>query len=401
MDDKNRTKITDLFADSTNAANTSFDNTQNVGTNISQIPKKSPSGAETTEFLAAGAGGSNQQGNQTSDYRSTSDFKSNLTSQLSMDVSAFSDYFKSGLNDPKKRIMLMVVVTALICGGLFLYMNKFGSSSSSDYEEDEFSQSDFDDDDSRDSFDNDDDNDITEDSNQASSSSDSDDGFDAEDTASFDYEEELAEEDQEIEDEFAQESMDSSDAMSGLASATGGEGAPRIISPSDDQSRNYDETSEYAQFEWEGEPGGVISFSRSSNMIPLEKQIAVSENYYRLAHPWPGTWFWRVENNQGSSAVKRFYVDPPIKRQMALDPLLQPLSGSGGVVSWQGDTKVARYVIEISQSGWSNPQFKFQTSGTSLTLNSVTPGSYQLRLGAFSEVSGRWEYTDAISANIE
>jgi hypothetical protein len=78
------------------------------------------------------------------------------------------------------------------------------------------------------------------------------------------------------------------------------------------------------------------------------------------------------------------------------------LAGSGGVVSWTGDKGVAYYRVELNQSDdWSNPMFKFSSSGSQVQLNGVGAGQYQLRLGAFSEVSGRWEFTQPIAVTIQ
>ena len=175
------------------------------------------------------------------------------------------------------------------------------------------------------------------------------------------------------------------------------------LNPPNGASRSYDETSEYADFSWGGSPGGFIYFSRNRSMQPAEKMARVSGNSYRLRHPWPGTWYWKVQNGAGGSEVASFRVSPAIRRNVALN---QPqgggvLSGNGGMVSWSGDSKVARYKVEISGSGWANPDYKFQTSGSDLQLQNVAAGSYQMRVGAFSEVSGRWEFTQPVDVVVE
>ena len=70
------------------------------------------------------------------------------------------------------------------------------------------------------------------------------------------------------------------------------------------------------------------------------------------------------------------------------------IAGSGGVVSWQAGEKIARYSVEVVGSGgsWAQPTHRFGTSGTSVALQGVSPGTYDIRVGAFSEVSGRWEW---------
>jgi hypothetical protein len=72
------------------------------------------------------------------------------------------------------------------------------------------------------------------------------------------------------------------------------------------------------------------------------------------------------------------------------------------VVSWTGDKAVAYYRVELNQSDdWSNPMFKFSSSGSQVQLNAVAAGNYQLRLGAFSEVSGRWEFTQPVEVAVQ
>jgi hypothetical protein len=178
---------------------------------------------------------------------------------------------------------------------------------------------------------------------------------------------------------------------------------PAALNPPSGSSRSYDETSEYAEFSWEGSPGGYIYFSRNPNLEPVEKRVMVDGNNYRLRHPWPGTWYWKVQNGAGASEIASFTVDPAVRRNVALN---QPqsgssLSGNGGLVSWTGDSKVARYKVEISGSGWANPDYKFQTSGNDLQVQGVSVGNYQMRVGAFSEVSGRWEFTQPVDVVVE
>ncbi|MCY4380086.1 MAG: hypothetical protein OXC40_00745 [Proteobacteria bacterium] len=313
----------------------------------------------------------------------STEFKSDLVSQLSMDTTGFSQFFRDGAgSDNIKKIALVAGVVLL--GGLFFIVKPFGASdsgSSSDYDDPSSFSSD---DDSDDDYDDD------------TSASDSDD-----DSYDDSYDDDYGDDDTAASDSDDDSYDDSYDDDSSMDSAYGGEGAPTLVSPQDGQRRSYDETSESAVFEWSGTPGGHISFSRNSEMVPLEKKIAVSGNTYALAHPWPGLWYWQVENESGVSEVSRFVVDAPVRRNVSLVPLMGALSGSGGVVAWQGDTKVARYIVELSQSGWSNPQLRIQTSGTSVTLNNVMPGAYKLRVGAFSEVAGRWEYINPVDVTIE
>jgi hypothetical protein len=114
--------------------------------------------------------------------------------------------------------------------------------------------------------------------------------------------------------------------------------------------------------------------------------------------------FWKVESEAGASEVRSFSVSAPVRRNVALTAPAGggTLAGTGGVVSWTGDKGVAYYRVELNQSDdWSNPQFKFSSSGSQAQLNGVSAGQYKMRLGAFSEVSGRWEYTQPISVNVQ
>jgi hypothetical protein len=139
-------------------------------------------------------------------------------------------------------------------------------------------------------------------------------------------------------------------------------------------------------------------------MQPEVMRVKVSGSSYAFHHPWPGQWFWKVESEGGASDVRSFSVAAPIRRNIALSAPAAgaALAGSGGVVAWTGDKGVAYYRVELNQSDdWSNPMFKFSSSGSQVQLNGVGAGQYQLRLGAFSEVSGRWEFTQPIAVTIQ
>lgn len=184
---------------------------------------------------------------------------------------------------------------------------------------------------------------------------------------------------------------------------SGGGVPPSLATPPNGAARDYDETSESAEFTWEGSPGGYIMFSRSPNMASLDRRARVSGNSYSFHHPAPGTWYWMVKNGGGSSSINSFTISPPIKRNLSM---VAPtpggaLTGNGGVVSWQGDNKVAFYRVEVSNSGWANPMYRFATSGTQLQVQGVSPGSYQIRVGGFSESSGRWEYTSPVDVTVQ
>ena len=354
MNENEKTKISDLFNSSPNQ--------QDVYGSMNATASHQPENASTGEDLS---------------NPFASDMKTDLAgSQMSMDMSGFSQFFEKQ-SDSSKKIILGVGIVVIVAGLFFIF-----TSDSSDEEAD---SSDFYGD--TDTEDNYDENEMEEDNNDENI---------AEDNLLSDNND--FNEDNNYDDADNYDDM-TSDAMSEDMVASG---ALRLITPMDGQARGYDETAEYALFEWEGSSSATVVFSRNANMNPVEKRVYVSGNSYRLAHPWPGTWYWQVQGDDGDvSEVSRFIVDAPVRRQVAMAPLPSPLSGNGGVVSWTGDTKVARYTVELSQSGWANPAMRYQTSGTSLPLTGVTPGQYQVRVGAFSEVSGRWEYTPPVSVSIE
>jgi len=191
-------------------------------------------------------------------------------------------------------------------------------------------------------------------------------------------------------------------ARSAKSSFSGGSGQISLGEPADGSSLTYDETQGPAVFSWTG-GGGYIMFSRNSSMSPATMRVPVSGNSYNFKHPWPGTWYWKVENNTGATEVRSFKVMAAPRRNIALQ---QPASGgsiagSGGTVSWQGDSKVAHYRVEFTSGSWANPQYRFASSGNSLQLQGVPAGQFQMRVGAFSEIAGRWEYTAPVSVTVQ
>ncbi len=178
-----------------------------------------------------------------------------------------------------------------------------------------------------------------------------------------------------------------------------GSGPISLGEPADGSSLNYDETQGPATFSWTG-GGGYIVFSRNASMNPHVIKVPVSGNSYAFHHPWPGTWYWKVQNSSGSTEVRSFTVGAPVRRNIALQTS-GAVAGNGGTVTWQGDAGVAYYRVEFSNGSWANPQYRFASSGNSVTVSGVPAGQYQMRLGAFSEVSGRWEYTAPSSVTVQ
>ncbi len=91
------------------------------------------------------------------------------------------------------------------------------------------------------------------------------------------------------------------------------------------------------------------------------------------------------------------------KRDIAI---LEPKNGATlvkdtGMVSWRGDHYVTYYRVEITNKGWANPSYRFATTGTQMQVHNVPQGAYDMRIGAFSELSGRWEYTNPIKVTVQ
>lgn len=190
----------------------------------------------------------------------------------------------------------------------------------------------------------------------------------------------------------------------GTAGMSGAVGDMQVVMPSAGQMRNYDETTGDALFQWEGMADYIV-FARRSSMTAPERRIRVSgSNSYGLRDAWPGTWYWRLESADGSqySETQSFTISTPPRRNIALS---QPSAGASisgdSSVAWNGDEKISYYRVEISAGNFSAPNYRFATVGTSVQLSGVMAGSYQLRVGGFSEVSGRWEYTDPIAITVQ
>ena len=183
-----------------------------------------------------------------------------------------------------------------------------------------------------------------------------------------------------------------------------GTGDLQVVSPADGQSRDYDETTGGAFFQWEGSADYIV-FSRSNSMTPVVHRIRVTGNdSYSLRDAYPGRWYWRLESEDQSSYsdVQSFSIASPAPRSISLSEPTSGASISGdSLVSWSGDNKVSYYRVELSDGNFASPNYRFSTTGTSMQMSGVMSGSYQLRVGGFSEVSGRWEYSQPISITVQ
>lgn len=178
-------------------------------------------------------------------------------------------------------------------------------------------------------------------------------------------------------------------------------GVPSHLGPENGSTRFYDESAQRAAFTWQGGPAW-IKFSRTQDMKAIEVKAWVTSGKYYFHQPYPGTWYWQVSNNLGSSDVHTFVINPPVRRKVVLsEPADGATLASGGKVVWTGDTRVAFYRVELGDGDWTKPAHRFATSGTELALKGVSAGSYKLRLGSFSEVSGQWEYSTPIKITVQ
>lgn len=177
---------------------------------------------------------------------------------------------------------------------------------------------------------------------------------------------------------------------------------PTLLTPEGNATRNYDETANDAIFSWTGGPASWIKFSQNPNMNPLAFKVWIKGNHYKFHRPYPGKWYWQVSNKAGESEIRNFTINLPIERNLKL---VSPASGESmsndSLVKWIGDTNITYYKVEVSNRGWNNPNYKFSTSATKIKLSKIEAGSYNLRIGAFSEVSGRWEYSDIVPVSFQ
>jgi hypothetical protein len=305
-------------------------------------------------------------GTQTNPF--TGDLKGEFTSDFGTNTNAVSQIFKGGgFTEDKNKIIIIGVIVLAVLGGAFFYLT-----SSEDEEFDELA---------------------TEESMEGEATE----GEEATATEGATDEAVTGTEGEATTDATTEAVTEAPPMEAAPAAETmGNTGAFTIVSPHDGASQNYDETQGPAVFQWEG-PADKIVFARNSAMSPIDRSVRLSgQNTYSFHHPHPGTWYWRVENAAGASEVRSFIVNAPERRNF---PVSQPtaggaIAGSGGVVSWQPGDKIARYQVQLAPQGssWANPQYRFSTSGNSVQLQGVAPGAYDMRVGAFSEVSGRWEW---------
>lgn len=170
--------------------------------------------------------------------------------------------------------------------------------------------------------------------------------------------------------------------------------APQIISPFHGAEISYDLTKGPALFEWQGQATHIV-FSRHRTMKPIARRFHVSgQTSYAFRGPAPGVWYWRLDRGGEPGEARSFRVTPPIARTF---PIQEPLSDTqipaeGALVRWQTDAKITWYKALVFDH-ISGQQVHMQgTSGDHLRLKQLKGGIYDLKLGGFSEVSGKWEW---------
>jgi hypothetical protein len=319
-------------------------------------------------------------GTQTNPF--TGDLKGEFTSDFGTNTNAVSQIFKSsGFGEDRNKMIIIGVVVLAVLGGAFFYLT-----SSEDEEFNEFTEE----------------------------GAPTEEGATPGEEATTDATGEAKEGEEgaapaETADAAATEAMPSATTEAATATATAtasaSTGGLSITSPQDGAQQTYDETQGPAVFQWEG-PADRIVFARNASMNPVNRTVNLGgATSYSFNNPHPGTWYWKIENSSGASEVRSFTVNSPVRRTF---PVSQPsaggsVAGNGGVVSWAAGEKVARYQVQLVSAGssWANPQYRFSTSGNSVQLQGVSAGSYDMRVGAFSEVSGRWEWQVVSGVNVQ
>ncbi len=172
-------------------------------------------------------------------------------------------------------------------------------------------------------------------------------------------------------------------------------GPGQIDGPPNGHTMGYSEASP-VYFTWGG--GGAVKFSRNANMSPLDR--SAKGGSFAFHGPMPGTWYWQAGNGE----IRSFNVNAPMRKQIAVvsPGAGQSVAGNGGAVTIQGASGVAYYRVEFSTSqNWGVPEYRIHSRSAQVALNGIQPGSYQMRVGAFSEESGRMEYTSPMPVTVQ
>lgn len=194
----------------------------------------------------------------------------------------------------------------------------------------------------------------------------------------------------------ARSSARSSARSFGNTATMGQSGSISVSSPIGGAEAGYDESMAAPKFSWQGNADRIM-FSRSSSMRPVYRWADVQgRNSYQFQGVFPGNWYWQLQGPDGMSEIKSFTISPPSRRQISI---IEPqsgaaLSGNGGFVAWSSADKVARYQVQFKtpDMSWANPTYRYGTVGTKVAVSGIAPGTYDMRVGAFSEVAGRWEW---------
>ncbi|MFK7872107.1 MAG: hypothetical protein AB8C84_02905 [Oligoflexales bacterium] len=346
------------------------------------------------------------QGSQTNPF--TADLKGEFGSNFGTGTNAVSQIFKEGgfAGDQRTKTLLGVGAVVLVAAVAYFVMGTGGEDPYGAYVEDEeLSDAGFPEED--DDFDDGGNNAMDEKDKKDDVAASQKDGENSLEDNSNDFDNDF-----DNSNNFSNENYNAEPSATAVSSAPRlssrpsvsslGTSAPVLMAPADGLMRTYDDAMSHPEFTWSG-GGGRIAFSRSADMSVIEVEERVRESSHQSRQLSPGQWYWRVENRFGVSDIRSFTILPPMIRNTVLS---QPqeggsLAGNGGVVQWTGSSRVAYYRVELSSGSWANPQYRFSTAGTQLGVEGIQPGQYQLRVGAFSEVSGRFEYTAPIQVSVE
>lgn len=211
--------------------------------------------------------------------------------------------------------------------------------------------------------------------------------------------------DEDITDTSTGDSTDSTSSMP-TQKQVAASSPPVSQSPANGAQRIYNEASSRAKFIWDAGGGSSwITISPNQDLsTPVAKLHGTPSGSLEVRRLLtPGTWYWQVSNNQGKSEVRNFTILPaPLRKIDLIEPSLgSSLSASSGTVKWTGDTEVSLYKVEATANGdWTNPEFKRSTSATQITVAGIPTGNLQMRVGAFSEVSGQWEFTEPVDISV-
>lgn len=163
------------------------------------------------------------------------------------------------------------------------------------------------------------------------------------------------------------------------------------------------DSSTYQYNELEGGPtisvaqGATVEVSRNPNFSPVFLTTTVKSSTFRIPNPPPGKIYWREAGSTASHEITITPADP-----LGISVSVPTTISSGGQVSWSAGGDAAYFRLEFS----TDPKFVdltavFATRNQSVTVGSVTPGSYHVRVAGFNRKSGRWEHSSSRQVTVQ